>query len=70
MPDEESGYLAYMLRIWETKDRDASVWRTSLENPHTGARLSFATLEDLFAFLTKKVKENSVHPIHPPDKGE
>jgi|WetSurMetagenome_2_1015567.scaffolds.fasta_scaffold1531555_1 hypothetical protein len=47
-------YMAYMLRLWQAGSRDGkSVWRASLENPHTGERLAFGDAKDLFAFLAK-----------------
>lgn len=47
----ESRYLAFLLRLWRVNDEDYSIWRASLENPHTGERHAFATIEDLFTFL-------------------
>jgi hypothetical protein len=45
-------YMAYMLRLWQAGSRDGkSIWRASLENPHTGERLAFGVAKDLFAFL-------------------
>jgi hypothetical protein len=41
------GYRAYLLRCW----REATGWRFSLEDPHTGARRGFAGPEALLAFL-------------------
>lgn len=43
--------LAYLLRLWPVQEAGQTVWRASLENPHTGEKLGFATLERLFAFL-------------------
>ena len=46
-------YQAYLLRLW-LADKEATStaeWRVSLEDPHTGKRLGFASLEHLFAFL-------------------
>jgi len=41
-----------MLRLWQAGSRDGkSVWRASLENPHTGERLAFGDTKALFAFL-------------------
>ena len=47
-------YLAYMLRMWEARSERLgrpSVWRFSLENPHTKQRYAFPDLQALFAFL-------------------
>jgi hypothetical protein len=43
--------LAYLVRLWPVRSGSQTVWRASLENPHTGEILGFASLERLFAFL-------------------
>ncbi len=50
-------YLAYLLRLWSDGARDGVGWRASLEHPHTGERLGFASLEWLFAFLEEQMAE-------------
>jgi hypothetical protein len=48
-------YMAYMLRLWQVGSREGrSVWRASLENPHTGERQAFGDVEALVAFLADK----------------
>ncbi len=49
--DRQRPYLAFLLRIWEAHQSGQLVWRASLENPHTGQRLGFAGLPELFAYL-------------------
>jgi hypothetical protein len=44
-------YHSFLLRLWLVNEQEGSTWRASLENPHTGERLGFASLERLFAFL-------------------
>jgi len=44
-------YHSYLLRLWPAAERGRVVWRASLQNPHNGERLGFASLERLFAFL-------------------
>lgn len=44
-------YFSYLLRLWSTDVQGQPAWRASLESPHTGERLGFASLERLFAFL-------------------
>lgn len=53
MATEQPNYHAYLLRLWraERNHTGAANWRASLEDPHTGLRLGFATLEQLFAYL-------------------
>jgi hypothetical protein len=50
-------YFSYLLRMWQvTRGRD-QVWFASLEDPHTGNRHSFTSLEGLFAFLETQIFE-------------
>jgi hypothetical protein len=51
MMSKQKHYQSYLLRLWLTANEKGSVWRASLENRHTGERLTFATLERLSAFL-------------------
>jgi hypothetical protein len=48
-----TAYRAYLLRLWLTDLETTGTpgWRVSLEDSHTGERLGFASLEQLFAFL-------------------
>lgn len=55
MPDDHrQNYLAYLLRLWRTKDDDWPGWRASVESPHTAERHTFTDLEALFAFLRER----------------
>jgi hypothetical protein len=52
----ETEYKSYLLRLWQVNSGGKLVWRASLEGPHTGAphtgaRLGFASVERLIAFL-------------------
>jgi len=47
-------YRAYLLRLWETEDEGRCVWRASLEDPATGERHGFASLEALVAYLVRE----------------
>jgi len=49
------------MRFWEERGEkpDASVWRFSLEDPHTGQRRGFASLEALIAALTEEMEGRS-----------
>ncbi len=54
MKPERPDYLAYLLRLWRVNDNGESqqaVWRASVENPHTGERRGFASLDALLSFL-------------------
>jgi hypothetical protein len=56
----QSDYLSYLLRLWRvSEDRGArrggeANWRASLESPHSGERVGFAELEELFDFLLRQ----------------
>jgi hypothetical protein len=47
----ETEYKSYLLRLWKVNGVGNEVWRASLEDAHTGARLGFSSLQRLFAFL-------------------
>lgn len=55
---KQARYIAYLLRLWETSDGDAQIWRASLEIPATGERRGFASLEELFAYLQDEAGAN------------
>jgi len=53
-------YQAYMLRLWQERPASSerpAVWRFSLEDPHTGKRRGFASLEELVTFLQRQLTE-------------
>ena len=50
-------YLSYLLRVWRSEPGRAGGWRASLENPHTGERVGFASLEQLFAFVMEQTEQ-------------
>ena len=54
MGKEQLDYISYLLRMWRANGEGKEVWRASLENPHTGERLGFASLDKLFAFLQQQ----------------
>lgn len=61
MKKEQPDYLAYLLRLWRVNGNgkfqsgtSKAVWRASLENPHTGERQGFASLETLVDFLREQ----------------
>ena len=53
-------YHAYMLRFW--REGEGQVWRATLEDPHSGRRMSFASLSLLAAFLEKQTGQDSGRP--------
>ncbi len=58
---QQRQYLSYLLRLWQASGGssdplgDPPLWRASLESPQTGARLGFASLEDLLDFLEEEI---------------
>lgn len=59
MSTEPTNYQAYLLRLWRTNVNASGppIWRASLEEPHTGERLGFATLEQLFTYLMERTED-------------
>ena len=52
---------AYMLRCWEVRSHEPecqTVWRFSLEDPHTGDRFGFADLKALIEFLETELDQS------------
>jgi hypothetical protein len=52
-------YHSYLLRLWCTEQAERGCWRASLEDSHTGERIGFASLEELFAFLMERSEVGS-----------
>lgn len=52
-------YRSYMLRLWAVKQPQGESWHASLEDPHSGERMGFACLEELFAYLIDQVTANN-----------
>ena len=50
-------HLSYLLRIWRVKRDDEFVWLASLQDPLTGKRQGFSSLEDLYIFLSRQIDE-------------
>ncbi len=61
---EDKTYFSYLLRMWRILRGNELVWLASLDDPHTGKRHSFTSLERLFAFLLKQTQEAD----QPPEK--
>lgn len=51
MDNKELSYMSFLLRLWLADDGRDSVWRASLEFPHTGERKGFANLNELILYL-------------------
>jgi len=59
MTIEQRRYFAYMLRLWQVDADGEPIWRASLESPHTGERVGFAGLDELFDFLREQIGVSS-----------
>jgi len=59
MAEQRRRYRAYLLRLWWAGRGGEASWRASLDEPHTGVRHGFATLEQLFAFLKEQAETAS-----------
>jgi hypothetical protein len=53
MEEQPVAYFSYLLRMWRTGEKSA--WRASLEDPQTGERLGFGSLEALWEFLQQQL---------------
>jgi hypothetical protein len=54
--DRETRCLSYLLHLWQEGGGEQPRWRASLESPQTGARLGFASLGDVLAFLEEETR--------------
>jgi hypothetical protein len=54
--NREMRYLSYLLRLWQESGSDPPLWRASIEGARSDKRQGFASLMELFAFLTKETK--------------
>jgi hypothetical protein len=52
---EARDYIAYLLRLWRETSGGPDRWRASLQDPHSGKRVGFASPEELFEFLHRQV---------------
>ena len=56
MTKEQTSYLSYLLRLWQTGEGGEQAWRASLERPGTKRCQGFASLETLFDFLKSQTE--------------
>jgi hypothetical protein len=59
---EQPEYLSFLLRLWRMSgaegaqhDAEAIVWRASLQDTLTNERVSFTRMEDLVAYLRRRM---------------
>jgi hypothetical protein len=56
MTKEQRRYISYLLRLWQTRIGDESIWRASLERADTREQQGFNSLDNLFKFLRKQTE--------------
>jgi hypothetical protein len=52
MQENGNDYRSFVLRIWRVREGNQAQWRVTLENIQTGKVSSYASLDDLFEFLS------------------
>lgn len=62
MSEEPRPYIVYLLRLWRAPGGGPPVWHASLEDPHTGVRSGFGSLEQLMAFLRAETGADQESP--------
>lgn len=70
MDKKQPHYISYLLRIWRANGNGEVVWRASLESPHTGERIGFANLDELFFFLRQQTDEGSNSEVGREENGK
>lgn len=59
MFEESPRYRSYLLTLWEERGGDLKTeptWRFSLEDPRSGKRRAFSSLEALFEYLKNEIE--------------
>jgi hypothetical protein len=54
---DDISYHSYLLRMWRVIRDEKLVWMASLDDPRTGKRQNFTSLEDLYVFLLHQTVE-------------
>ncbi|MBN1642705.1 MAG: hypothetical protein JXA09_15830 [Anaerolineae bacterium] len=60
MSEPRREYIAYLLRLWLVRREEGAAWRASLESARTGERLGFASVDQLFDFLRRRMAEDEM----------
>ena len=70
MSEERRRYVSYLLRLWQTEQEGALVWRASLQSARTGERWGFANLAELYAFLEQEIAAANERKSRSPKGGD
>lgn len=62
-------YLSFLLRMWVSSANGQSNWRVLLEDPRTGERLWFSSLQRLCEFLEDQGGRAPADEPAPPSRG-
>jgi hypothetical protein len=65
LSDKPPTYYSYILRCWVEANHNESgapICRYSLEDPHTGERLTFPAIEPLIEFLQARARDCGAGP--------
>jgi hypothetical protein len=57
--EHKEKYRSYLLRLWVEDVNGKQVWRILLENPYSGERRGFASMQDLCAYFQEKMREEN-----------
>lgn len=49
-----TNYYSYLLRLWQ-EGAEGLAWRASLHDPHSGERVGFGSVDELFGFLLRQI---------------
>ena len=55
---KKENYHSFLLRLWRVIRNGKRIWLAGLENPNTGERKSFSSLEELLVYLKEQINEN------------
>jgi hypothetical protein len=51
-------YRSFLLRLWRVLRNGKRIWLVGLEDPHTGKRKSFSSLDELISYLKEQIHNN------------
>jgi hypothetical protein len=64
MDRQKKDYFSFLLRVYRSGSHTG--WLASLEDPHTGQKLVFSNLGQLFSYL----EDQCIGPVNPASSGE
>ncbi len=62
MDTDQHIYRSYLLRLWRSKDESTISWFASLEDPVSGERKGFSSLDALVTFLESDPDDHKKSP--------